>query len=72
MKCPQCGSEQINKNGHRRGKQNFLCKNCGRQFIEYYSPRGYPKEVKENCRKMYLNGNGEELKESQMSSIILL
>lgn len=58
MKCPECGSEKINKNGHRRGKQNFLCKNCGRQFISDYSPRGYPKEVKENCIKMYVNGNG--------------
>ncbi|MBC6481584.1 MAG: hypothetical protein GDA56_31345 [Hormoscilla sp. GM7CHS1pb] len=24
MKCPRCGSENINKNGHRRGKQNLI------------------------------------------------
>jgi hypothetical protein len=23
----------IRKNGQRRGKQNYQCKNCGRQFI---------------------------------------
>ena len=34
------------------------CKVCGRQFIESYSPRGYAKEVKEECLTMYVNGNG--------------
>ncbi len=46
MKCLQCDSELINKNGHRLGKQNFIFKNCGRQLIEDYSPRGDLKEVK--------------------------
>ncbi|WP_446718034.1 transposase-like zinc-binding domain-containing protein [Crocosphaera sp. Alani8] len=31
INCPKCGSNQIRKNGHRRGKQNHQCKNCGRQ-----------------------------------------
>lgn len=31
---------------------------CSRQFIESYSPRGYAKEVKEECLTMYVNGNG--------------
>ncbi len=58
INCPKCGSNQIRKNGHRRGKQNHQCKNCGRQFIDCYSEVGYPKEVKENCLTMYVNGNG--------------
>ena len=29
-----------------------------RQFIEQYTKRGYPKEIKENCLKMYVNGLG--------------
>ena len=58
INCPKCGSYEIIKNGHRRGKQNHQCKNCGRQFIEKYSQVGYSKEVKKKCLTMYLNGNG--------------
>jgi len=32
MKCPRCHSTQINKNGCKRGKQRYICKNCARQF----------------------------------------
>jgi transposase-like protein len=56
MNCPNCDSNNIRKNGQRRGKQNYQCKNCGRQFIKSYSPRGYSQEVKEAC--LYVNGNG--------------
>jgi insertion element IS1 protein InsB len=58
MNCPKCHSNNLRKNGHRRGKQNYQCKNCGRQFLECYSEVGYSKKVKENCLTMYLNGNG--------------
>ena len=58
INCPKCGSNNIRKNGHRRGKQNHQCKDCGRQFIDCYSEVGYPQEVKENCLTMYVNGNG--------------
>jgi AcrR family transcriptional regulator len=34
MKCPSCNSQRSSKNGHRYGKQRYLCKNCGRQFLE--------------------------------------
>jgi hypothetical protein len=34
MICPLCRSSQLSKNGYRRGKQCYLCKDCGRQFIE--------------------------------------
>jgi insertion element IS1 protein InsB len=33
--CPTCGSDDIVKNGTtRRGKQNYKCRDCGRQFVE--------------------------------------
>lgn len=38
MKCPHCASTSYRKNGHRQGKQNYLCKNCGKQFLEYVLP----------------------------------
>ena len=57
MECPHCGSTNIRKNGKRRGKQNHLCKNCKRQFIDVYSPRNkYPDETRKKCLEMYLNG----------------
>ncbi|BAY26760.1 TetR family transcriptional regulator protein [Calothrix sp. NIES-2100] len=34
MKCPHCQSQQLSKNGYRRGKQCYLCKECGKQFVE--------------------------------------
>jgi hypothetical protein len=34
MKCPRCESTLYRKNGRRNDKQNYLCKNCGKQFIE--------------------------------------
>ena len=33
-KCPRCGSGDIKKNGHiHNGKQNYYCKDCGRNFV---------------------------------------
>ena len=58
MECPNCQSNKIRKNGHRRGKQNYYCARCDRQFIDRYTVRGYSIEVKENCLKMYVNGLG--------------
>jgi hypothetical protein len=34
MKCPRCESTLYRKNGRRNDKQNYLCKNCGKQFLE--------------------------------------
>ena len=32
--CPECGSSNYKKNGHiHNGKQNHLCKDCGREFV---------------------------------------
>ena len=58
MKCPRCGSDQINRNGRSDGKQNYICKQCGRQFLEIYTPRGYSEDAKKICLRMYANGMG--------------
>jgi IS1 family transposase len=59
MQCPECKSTHINKNGHKKGKQNYICIKCKRQFIDDYQPqKGYPEEVKRECLKMYVNGMG--------------
>jgi DNA-directed RNA polymerase subunit RPC12/RpoP len=42
MQCPECQSSHVNKNGHKKGKQNYICVGCGRQFIDCYQPhKGY-------------------------------
>jgi insertion element IS1 protein InsB len=59
MQCPECKSTHINKNGHKKGKQNYICIKGKRQFIDDYQPqKGYPEEVKRECLKMYVNGMG--------------
>ncbi|WP_017326620.1 TetR family transcriptional regulator [Synechococcus sp. PCC 7336] len=34
MICPHCQSSEVTKNGHRRGKQCYLCKSCRKQFVK--------------------------------------
>ena len=58
MKCPECSSEHIRKNGHRQHKQNYICVECRRQFLNEYEPKGYSDDVKRLCLKMYVNGMG--------------
>ena len=58
MKCPKCSSSKISKNGYRRGKQCFRCRECGRQFVLNPKQQPYPPEAKQLCLKMYLNGMG--------------
>ena len=67
MKCPKCESTQITKNGRHHGKQNYVCKQCGRQFVESYNPKGYSDDVKRICLKMYVNGMGFRAIERVMS-----
>lgn len=45
MKCPNCASTSYRKNGHRNGKQNYLCKNCGKQFLESVLPHASESEL---------------------------
>lgn len=56
MKCPHCQSGEINKNGRRQGRQNYICKHCGKQFLDCYKPRGYPLEIRNICINMRKSG----------------
>jgi insertion element IS1 protein InsB len=58
MICPDCQSINLKKNGWKRGKQNHICSDCGRSFIDVYSERGYPQKVKKPWLHLYLEGNG--------------
>lgn len=58
MQCPRCQSTHIRKNGKKQSKQNHICCDCRRQFIEIYEPKGYPDEIKRECLEMYVNGLG--------------
>jgi len=59
MQCPECKSTHINKNGKKKGKQNYICVDCQRQFLDCYQTyRGYSNEFKRECLKMYVNGMG--------------
>ncbi len=67
MQCPECPkglasrrkSTHINKNGKKKGKQNYRCVQCGRQFITNYDThQGYSPEFKRECLKLYVHGMG--------------
>ncbi|MEX0270992.1 IS1 family transposase [Leptolyngbyaceae cyanobacterium UHCC 1019] len=59
MQCPECGSSEVSKNGKQRGKQNYICKTCRRQFIATYDPASsYSEEFKRECLTMDVNGMG--------------
>ena len=58
MNCPKCKSNQNKKNGFRRGKQSYKCKNCGTQYVINPSFRSYSPQIKQTSIEMYLNGMG--------------
>lgn len=35
IKCPNCNSEILNKNGKYRGRQRFICLDCGKSFTTF-------------------------------------
>lgn len=34
VKCPECDSKYVNKDGQKNGKQRYKCKTCGRKFTQ--------------------------------------
>jgi transposase-like protein len=53
-----CESTHIRKNGKKYSKQNYICVQCSRQFIDSYAAQGYSEEIKRECLEMYVNGSG--------------
>ena len=57
MKCLEYKSTYVNKNGDKKGKQNYIFVECGRSFIEcYQAHKGDSQGVKHECLKMSVNG----------------
>jgi transposase-like protein len=55
MNCPTCESEEIVKNGSiHTGKQKYMCKVCGRQFVEDPQHRVISDETKALIDKLLL------------------
>ena len=53
--CPSCNSIRIKKNGHiHNGKQNHLCKKCGRQFVQNPTQKLIPERDRERIRELLL------------------
>jgi AcrR family transcriptional regulator/transposase-like protein len=58
MICPDCQSDRVAKNGRQQGKQRYVCRGCGRQFLDRYTQRGYPLEVRQQCLDLHKAGIG--------------
>ena len=53
--CPNCGSEEVSRNGQtRHHKQNYKCRECGRQFVLNPAWKPITKEQKELMSRMLL------------------
>ena len=60
--CPNCGSDDIVKNGHyANGKQRYMCQNseCSRKvFMTDYTYNAYNPGVKDDILRLTVNGSG--------------
>ncbi len=56
MICSSCQSEKVAKNGHRHGKQRYICRACGKQFAAEHTQKGYPPEIKQKCLALHQQG----------------
>ena len=55
MKCPDCESKNIIKNGSiHNGKRKYMCKDCGRQFVEDPTNKKISRETWELVDKLLL------------------
>src|SRR3954467_2927827 len=55
LQCKRCGSERQGKNGRMRGKQRYLCKDCGLNFTNTPA-RGKPLALKAAAVLLYVSG----------------
>ena len=57
MRCVYCKSENVVKNGKsNQGKQRYLCKECGRIFVENPERKHYPEDLKKIAIRLYTDG----------------
>jgi insertion element IS1 protein InsB len=59
MNTPHCSSDEVSKNGEKpNGRQNFLCKHCGKQFQQDYQYKGSDPATKSLIQIMLLRNCG--------------
>jgi len=59
IKCTNCKSENVVKNGRRpNGIQCLKCNNCSKCFQEHYTNNAAKPETKQLIIKMSVNGSG--------------
>lgn len=59
VNCPYCHSKTVVKNGvKRRGRQNFLCRACGKQFQHACQKAGCRPESKRLVLRMLVRNSG--------------
>lgn len=59
VNCPYCHSMKVVKNGVKRtGRQNFLCRACGKQFQYVYQKAGCRPEAKQLVLRMLVRNSG--------------
>lgn len=53
--CPTCTAEHTVKNGHiHTGKQRYLCRQCGYQFVEHPTDKRIDQETRELVDRLLL------------------
>lgn len=59
VNCPYCHGLKVVKNGKKKsGEQNFLCRQCGKQFQLHYQKQGCKPEVKGLVLKLLVHNSG--------------
>ncbi|WP_289501184.1 FCD domain-containing protein [Gloeocapsopsis sp. IPPAS B-1203] len=58
LQCPRCLSFEVSRNGRRMGKQGYICKQCGRQFLATYESSRYSAEIQQKCITLHNKGIG--------------
>lgn len=67
MHCPCCQWRKIVRNGRKKcGKQNYLCKVCGRRFQDEYTHKGY--EVSKKALALQCLYRGSDVRDSSLVS----
>ncbi|RNI30115.1 IS1 family transposase [Rufibacter immobilis] len=57
--CPHCQSSKVVRNGKKRnGRQNLLCRSCGKQFLPQYRNRGADPTVRQLAVRLLERNSG--------------
>ena len=57
VRCPECGSNWMRKNGHIRGQQAYSCGDCARRYLPDVAYRRPSAALREQAIQMYTEGS---------------